>query len=344
MFRRFKVMMFVIIAVTGIIGFNATNASAESSNNKVITSAYDDQSSDNLTLAVMASDAFCKGSTWVSDVQIANTSQNTDVDISFVPNTGGTLPPGETASYRYSSNGTNALEATFEFAFSVKTAGEETGSISIPAPSGGCGTSSEVQCYLNNFTPRDTVNPDGTYKVGSPINLEADLVDQQATVKHYVFSFMRTGNSKSNEIISGENPAITWTPAVAGEWRVVVQLFDANGKEVIPTGDPDVVLTVVSAQAVTPTPPSTVPPTTAVDTSSNAGSGTTNIPTSVEVLGTTSDNNTASADTLPVTGARTTFLVTLSLVLIMLGIGFVLLGKREKPLIDPDWERFLNME
>lgn len=353
MLRRTKVMMFVIIALIGIVAFNTTSANA-ASQSQTITSAYDDQSDDSLTLQVDYTTPECDKPNggdvpWFTDLQVTNTSSNTDVDVSFVPNTGGTLPPGNSTMHRYSSSGTNDLQASFTFAFSVKTAQEETATITIAAPACASGAGvSGVNCTLLNFTDQSVRDDNGDYPKGTLLKLEAILSgDNSSNVKTLVYQTTIDGGP-TRILQDSASTKMDFTLDQLGRWEIVAVLKDADGNIVSPD-DPEnciVYLDVVKAEDSTPpsttppttTPPTTVPPATTPDTSSNAGSGTTNT-TSSGVLGSTTSSNDASADTLPVTGAHTTTMVMVSLALLMIGGLLTFLGRLRKPrpIVDPEW-------
>lgn len=352
MLYRIKMLALTLISIT-ILG--VAFAAPATAGSETIVSAYDSQSNDTLVLNVSYTTPECdkKGGgddvPWFTDLQVTNGASNTDVDISFVPNTGGTLQPGTSTKHRYSSSGPQELTASFTYMFNVEGAESETAYIIISAPS--C-AGSGVECVLLNFTDPSVGNTDNTYDVGSVITLEASLTGENAgTVKTLVYQ--TTIDAGPNRTLQDSaSREIEFTLDQVGQWRVSPLLKDADGNIVRPNNSEDCVaiLDVVAAEDTTPpttTPPTTTPPTTTppgpvanptpVTTVDNNGGVVTSTPqssptpsTDNNVLPATSGEAVASANELPATGVHTFKTSLVGLALVMIGFGLVFATKRNK--------------
>ncbi len=120
-----------------------------------------------------------------------------------------------------------------------------TDDVSEPAP---------VECTMLNFTDPALFNPDYSYNVGTPINLELYLNDPDHVIVGYVVFTATLNNVKGAIIQQGPQTSVVFTPTAPGAWHVAAQLYNMKGNEIVPTGDCDVDLTVVA-----PAPPK--PPT-----------------------------------------------------------------------------------
>lgn len=341
--KRFVMFLFICLSA---IGFTPSSAQAEAPST-TITSSYDASNPDNLKLSYMHGAASCDDivntNAWTSEIDVANLADNTNLSVSIETGKGGTIEPHGYGTLYAHGNGFTAVTVTLSFLFEADGTSGETTTFTVPAPDNGCqgkGGGSSVNCYLNNYTDPSVVDEDGSWPLGTTFNLTAHVTDTDSRVVHIVFSFLLPG-SKSNDIQSGPDASMTWAPTDAGTWKVVAQLFDANGDEVTPTGDCDIQL-IMKAQASAPKP----------KTPTNTGTTATgsSVPPPSEAVATTAQTSAsgngsvkASAPTLPVTGARTTLLLTTGLALIIGGGLLQFFGRqRKQPFIDPEWLQALE--
>lgn len=347
MLHRMRMMVLAFISLTVTFVMVAPSASAAGS--ETIVSKYDSQHEDSLQLLVSYTTAECDkkggGSTpWFSDLQVTNGSETIDIDVSFVPNTGGTLNPGTSAMYRYSSTSTNPFTASFTFQVNLDGAESETASISIPAPEPGCDSSDAqaVDCWLGNYTNPSVRNDDGSYNTGQEFNIYAHLTDQNLTVQEIVYQKSLNGGEWQTirTVAAGGNPETLFVLNEAGTWAVRAVLKDGDGNVITPTGDCEHSYTIRAAStgqpAPTPVPTDPTPTATPVSNTPTATGEATPTSVTVDTNVLASANTAETTDTLPVTGKSTTILAILGIALILAGVVFVRLGKRQS-VIDPTW-------
>lgn len=317
--RKYFLMIFMIIVIP-VLGANPASAETHST---TVTSEYDDESQDNLQFDYNIEPSSCtypySGDSWTAEVEITNLSGNTNLAVTLGNDKGSSIDPGNSGSLYATGNGPNPTVVDLIYTFEEPGLSEAI-TLTIMAPENNGCQDWTPSCDLVDLTNPLARNQDGSYTVGQVIDLDTQLVDPDGRVKHVVFDFTRSGETKSNNIISGPETTVSWTAAWADSWNVVVRLLGEDGTEIPHTGN--CMLSFVISDTGTTNPPEYIDP------------------THVDRLNPPDDTLVSSTEFLPETGKNTSLMAILGFTLLTVGFVFNRLGKSS--IVDPKWTAFQN--